>query len=374
MSKKEQDPFNAFNWDEEIAEVDFFGEIEKNVQTVKEEEEEKPVETEDTKDDPKKTVEKEEDDDEGVFEDLEVVEDEDEEEDLENDDVDSEKSTTNIKDSVQHLIDQGLLELDEGEELPENVDNDFLANKIETSIEKRFEESIQDLPEEVKNIIKYVHNGGNLKDIISVASESSELNEDIDLTNEANQEKVMKYLLKEDGEDDEIIEANIEFLKDSGKLSSVVEKKFNKWKAAKEEETQKLVKQQEKQRKLARENQVKFKKDIGEYLSESEEIKGLTISRKEAKELPNYISDTTVVMEDGRKITPFYRDLFEALRDKDKIIAIAKLVRSDFDFSDVKKSIVTKQTRELKKDLQRQGNKSPEKRSSQKKVRLIDLI
>ena len=39
MKKKEQDPFNAFGWDEETTEVDFFGEIEKSVNPAKEEEE-----------------------------------------------------------------------------------------------------------------------------------------------------------------------------------------------------------------------------------------------------------------------------------------------------------------------------------------------
>jgi len=368
MNKEKQDPFNAFNWDEETTEVDFFGEVEKSVQTEKKEPENTEVEEE-----VEKKTETTEEEPEDTFQDLEIVEEE-EEDSSENDEASSEKSTTNIKESIQHLIEQGLIELDEDEELPEDVDNDFLTSKIEASIEKRFEESIQDLPDEVKNIIKYVHNGGDLKDIISNLSESSDINEDIDLSEESNQEKVMRYLLKQDGEDDELIEANIEFLKDSGKLSSVAEKKFNKWKASQEEATQKIVKQQERQKLLAREQQVKFKKDIGEYLTENEEIKGLAISRKEAKELPNYISDTTIKLEDGRKITPFYRDLFESLKDKDKLIAIAKLVKSDFDFSDFKKNIVTKQTKELKKDLQRQENKSPEKRSSQKKVRLIDLI
>lgn len=372
MSKEKNDPFNEFNWDEETTEVDFFGEVEKSVNSSKEEPE-KEVETEKVKEEEKKVEEISDEEDDEAFKDLETFEDEDSKESLQEDDGTSENSTANIRDSIKHLVDIGLLELDEDEELPKNIDNDYLSSKIENTIEKKFEESIQDLPEEVKNIIKYVHNGGNLTDIISKVSESSNIDENIDMSEEANQEKVLKFLLKQDGEDDEVIEANIEFLKDSGKLASISQRRYNKWKENKEKEAQNLVEQQKRQRAIAKENQIKFKRDISEYLNEVEEIKGLSISKREAKELPDYISDTTIKLEDGRQITPFYKDLFEALRDKDKLVAIAKLVKNDFDFSDIKKNIVTKQTKNLKEDLQRQENRSPEKRSSQKK-RLIDLI
>ena len=370
MKKENQDPFNAFGWDEETAEIDFFGEVEKNVNAPLEEEKtEEESEESETEKEKQEKIEQEKDE---VFKDLETFEEEDEEDSDEIDVAPSKTPTTNIKDSVKHLIEEGILDLDEDEELPEDVDSNYLYSKIEKSIEKKFEDSVAGLPDDVKNLIKFVHNGGSMKDFVSSISDSFELSEDIDLDDEDNQEKVMRHLLKEDGEDNELIEAQIEFLKDSGKLSSITQRKFNRWKAEKKEETDNLLAQQRQQKTLARENQIKFKKDIGDLLSESQEIKGLSVSQKEIQELPSYISDTSVKLQDGRQITPFYRDLFESLKEPEKLIALAKLVKSDFDFSDIKKGIVTKQTRKLKEDLQRQ-NKSPEKRSSQK-TRLIDLI
>lgn len=72
-------------------------------------------------------------------------------------------------------------------------------------------------------MIKYVHNGGDYRDLLDTLAESSEIDEDIDITDEKNQEKILKVLMSQDGEDDEIIEAQIEFLKESGKLASIAE-------------------------------------------------------------------------------------------------------------------------------------------------------
>ena len=367
MTKKtEQDPFNAFGWDEETSEIDFFGEIEKSITPEKEEKAEEVEDVTDVTDPIEEKKEEEEDTD--IFQEFEQVEEQEEDTDGEEEEkpADPDKdSPVNIKNSVKHLFDDGTLELDEEEELPEEIDSDYLKNKIEASIEKKFEESISDLPDDVKNIIRYVHNGGSLKDIVSTLTQETELSEDIDMEEEKNQEKVLRHLLKEEGEDEELIEAQVEFLKDSGKLSSISQKKFDKWK--------KDRKAQKKAKIAARENQAKFKKDISTLLSENPEVKGLSFSKKEIQELPSYISDTSVKLQDGRSITPFYRDLFESLKNPEELLAIAKLVKTKFDFSDIKKELSTKHSKKLKEDLQRQTDNKP-KRSSQKTNRLIDYL
>lgn len=368
MNKKtEQDPFNAFNWDEESTEIDFFGEVEKNMAPEKEEEEEVEVVEKEEETSKNKEEDKEE---ENVFEDFENLDDDKEEEE---DVAPLKKTTTNIKESVKHLFEEGTLVLDEDEEVPEEIDNEYLTSKIEASIEKRFEEGIASLPDEVKNIIRFVNSGGALKDIISSVTQDTGISVDIDMDEEKNQEKVLKHLLKEEGEDDEFIEAQIEFFKDSGKLSSISKKKFERWKKNKDLDSQKLIEEQKRTKVAARENQARFKKEIGVLLSENPEIKGLNFSQKEIQDYPSYISDTSVKLQDGRSITPFYRDLFESLKNPEELLAIAKLVKTKFDFSDIKKDINTKQSKKLKEDLQRQSENTPKKRSSHKK-RLIDLL
>jgi len=65
------------------------------------------------------------------------------------------------------------------------------------------------------------------------------------------------------------------------------------------------------------------------------------------------------------------------MKDKEKLVLMAKLLRNDFDFSSITKSIDTKRTRELKDNLQRQAESKSVKSnngSSQKPQRLIDLL
>ena len=54
----------------------------------------------------------------------------------------------------------------------------------------------------------------------------------IDLNKEENQQKVLEVLLKEEGLDDDLIETQLTFLKDGGKLKAFAEKKYNNWKEA----------------------------------------------------------------------------------------------------------------------------------------------
>lgn len=369
--KETNDPLDSFNWDSQVGEVDFFGEVE-NVTNPKVEELEKKEEEETAKE----VKDAETEDEKDIFKELEDNADveEVEEETEETDKETSEKSSSTLKESLKYLVEQGVVELGEGEDLPEDIDNDYLMDTIDKTVDKKLEESIKSLPEELKNIIKYVHNGGDYRDLLDTLAESSEIDEDIDITDEKNQEKVLKVLMSQDGEDDEIIEAQIEFLKESGKLASIAEKKFNKWKEERAEEMKEQVEVQAKRKQAARESQLKFKKDLSTLVTENQEIKGLSISKKEAGELPSYISDTSVKLQDGRQISPFYKDLFEALKDGEKTVALAKILKSDFDFSDLKKTIVTKSTKELKNNIERQEKKSPKERSSQTKKRLIDYL
>ena len=260
----------------------------------------------------------------------------------------------------------------EGDEAVE-VTQDLLAERIEQSIEKRFEESIKGLPGELKNIIKFVSNGGNFYDIISNYASNENLDPDVDMTDEVNQERVLRAILEEEGKDDELIDSQIEFYKDSGKLENIANKYFDKWKENREKEVEAQVEQQRLAKQQAAQNQKVFKKELTTFISESENVKGLSINKKDVEELPDYISNTTVKLQDGRQITPFYRDLFEAFKDKEKVVILAKLVKNGFDFGDIKKEVSTKQAREIKNELQRQ-NKNQPKEAHKTQKRLVDLI
>ena len=378
MTKVKQS-LDSFDWDAMAKEADFFGEnapegmVLEDEKTSKTDKEEKPGEVESTKEPEgsKEKTENENEDGEDLFAEFSG-------ETLKNTEEDETKgaektSATSYKDLYTSLKSSGILEVEaEGDEAVE-VTQDLLAERIEQSIEKRFEESIKGLPGELKNIIKFVSNGGNFYDIISNYASSENLDPDVDMTDEVNQERVLRAILEEEGKDDELIDSQIEFYKDSGKLENIANKYFDKWKENREKEVEAQVEQQRLAKQQAAQNQKVFKKELTTFISESENVKGLSINKKDVEELPDYISNTTVKLQDGRQITPFYRDLFEAFKDKEKVVILAKLVKNGFDFGDIKKEVSTKQAREIKNELQRQ-NKNQPKEAHKTQKRLVDLI
>ena len=378
MTKIKQS-LDSFDWDAMAKEADFFGEnapegmILEDEKTSKTDKEEKPGEVDTTKEPEgsKEKTENENEDGEDLFADLSG-------ETLKSTEEDETKgvektSATSYKDLYTSLKSSGILEVEGEEDEAMEVTQELLAERIEQSIEKRFEESIKGLPGELKNIIKFVSNGGNFYDIVSNYTSSENLNPDVDMTDETNQERVLRAILEEEGKDDELIDSQIEFYKDSGKLESIANKYFDKWKEDREKEVEAQVEQQRLAKQQAAQNQKAFKKELTTFISESESVKGLSINKKDAEELPDYISNTTVKLQDGRQITPFYRDLFEAFKDKEKVVILAKLVKNGFDFGDIKKEVSTKQAREIKNELQRQ-NKNQPKEAHKTQKRLVDLI
>ena len=378
MTKIKQS-LDSFDWDAMAKEADFFGEnapegmILEDEKTSKTDKEEKPGEVDSTKEPEgsKEKTENEDEDGEDLFADLSG-------ETLKSTEEDETKgvektSATSYKDLYTSLKSSGILEVEGEEDEAMEVTQDLLAERIEQSIEKRFEESIKGLPGELKNIIKFVSNGGNFYDIVSNYTSSENLNPDVDMTDEVNQERVLRAILEEEGKDDELIDSQIEFYKDSGKLANIANKYFDKWKEDREKEVEAQVEQQRLAKQQAAQNQKAFKKELTTFISESESVKGLSINKKDAEELPDYISNTTVKLQDGRQITPFYRDLFEAFKDKEKVVILAKLVKNGFDFGDIKKEVSTKQAREIKNELQRQ-NKNQPKEAHKTQKRLVDLI
>jgi len=377
-----------FNWDSNVTDVDFFGET----TSIKEEEsKEKEVEQEEEgkkKPESKKEEEKKKEEEENAFSAFEE-----EEESSKKNPTYKEKEKTDEEDEpksaepatvVNFLIDQGILDMDEDElkefdELDEIDKAEVVKDYFEKAVEDRFAEGIKSLPDTLKNLIKYAINGGNVNTLIQSMSKStgSGLSEDMDLENVNDQEALVRQKLVDEEYDEDYITSQLDYLKDSDKLKITAEKYFDKWKKGRSAEQEKEVKRIEALKKAARENEIKFKKDISEFTSKLEDIKGFKLSKKDVNEMPDYIGTQNVKLQDGRTITPFYRDLFEAMKDKEKLVLMAKLLRSDFDFSSVTKSVDTKRTRELKDNLQRQSESKSVKSnngSSQKPQRLVDLL
>lgn len=316
----------------------------------------------------------------------EVIEDEDEgEQDTPETGKDKSKKTkveeSTTASALSLLKEKGILdfELEEGEELTEDLAEELLEEKFDEAIEGRIEELFTDLPDVVKQMIKFTKDGGDPLAFVNNLSKSVEggLTSSLDLTKESNQELVMKTMLKKEGYDDEYIDTQIEFLKDSGKLELMSKKQFDVWNKKQTETNEQLVKAQEQKKKEERES-VKIKKtQLAASLQTMTDVDGLKLNPKDKRELPSYMHDKTVELTNGSVISSFHKDVWEALSNETTALQLAKMLRErkqdgSFDFGKIEKNAETKVTRKMKDSVQRNKNITPQvsaaKISSQKSL------
>lgn len=292
---------------------------------------------------------------------------------------DKEESTTSS--ALNLLKDKGILdfELDEGEELTEELAEEILEDKFDEAIEGRIGELFAGLPDVVKQMIKFAKDGGDPTTFVQTLAQatSTGLTTNMDMSQEANQEAVMKTMLKKDGYDDEDISTQIEFLKDSGKLKAMAEKRFDVWNKNQEKETAALTAAQENKRKQDREELRERKATLIAELQTTTEVDGIKLNSKDKREIPSYIFDKNIELENGSKISSYHKDVWEAMSNKKASLQLAKLLRErkkdgSFDFSKIEKIAETAVTRKVKDNVQRNKDITPQvsvgKISSQKSL------
>jgi hypothetical protein len=249
------------------------------------------------------------------------------------------------KDTIEFLKEKGLLnfELAEGAELTEELAAEILEDTWEDSIQAGVEETIKDLPDAVKDLVRYASKGGNVTELLSQMSKhaSTGLDKDSDMSVEANQIAAVTLDLQSQDYDAEDIATQIEFLKDSGKLETFSTKAFTKLLARQEKERKAGLIQIEESKVKTKATQKKYKEELTEYLGSVDNFKGIVLNKKDKETLPSYIADVKVPLQNGTTVSKFQADLFAILGDKSKLVGLAKLVNSDFDFSSISAKTIT---------------------------------
>lgn len=373
---------NFSGWDKNVPEIDFFGESPDPVET-----EQDSNDLQENKNDGKEKDQEENNKAETKEKDPEIDffgEDQEESEKTisskEEDDI-SVESDNSIS-TVNFLKERGLIdfELDENTALTSELAEEILEDSFDEKVEDRVKELFDELPQVVKDLNKFVIKGGNADDFFKsfAKQNTSNISLDIDLTKESNQELIIKNQLKSEGYDDDYISSHLEFLKDSDNLKKIAETHFNKWKAKNEKEQARLLKEQDDKAKLEKENRRKFKNKVTNFISETEELNGVYLSKSDKRTLPNYMTDRTVKLQNGGAITSMQRDLYAALQDDSKAVLIAKLLKNDFNFKDIEINAQTKVTKKIKENIRRNKADSPSKsatNNSQKQVKnLVDYF
>lgn len=370
-NNKNLDTFSG--WEQVSEDVNFFGEDTQIVTEV-------PVETkkeEEGKETPEKKKEEvveddskffgEVEDDEPLFdtEEKETVVNENTEEETETpkeekEEIEEEEELVGSIGALTFLKEKGTIdyELEEGEELTEEKAAEILEDEWENSIESRVEELFEEMPKFVKDLNKFVLQGGDVRKFLSAMTKNSKVDTSVDLSIESNQELVVRQSLSEEGYDEDYIQTQIDFLKDSNKLENFSKNKIQKKKEREDREAEALKEEQRKLKEQQKVQQRKAKTKLASTVSNLEEIKGIKLSKVDKKELPNYMLERNVKLQNGGKITTMQKDIMEALQDENKAIFLAKLLRNDFDLSDLAKEVQTKVTKKVKDGIRRNKRSS----------------
>jgi hypothetical protein len=277
--------------------------------------------------------------------------------------VNKEKEEINV---LSIFKEKGIIDFEDTElEGVEDTD-EFLTQKLDEVVEAKVKDYFDDVPEQNKEIVKYLLQGGNVSDLLQTYSQAGQFSEDLDIEEESNQILVVKKLMIEDGESEEFVDSYIESLKETGKLKIIASKKFDKWKEEFEEDKKSTLKANEERIKKEKETIFKTKTEFAELLKDKKELGIMPIAPEDKKVLPSYLSEKSVKLQNGQKITPFYSDLFyKVLANKTSAAQLAILVKSakedgTLDFKRIENTIKTKETKEIKEELARANkNKKP---------------
>lgn len=278
------------------------------------------------------------------------------------------------------LKNKGFLdyELEDDEELTEELAEELIEDKFEETIEERIAEKLGSLPEDVQQVVQYVLKGGSLNEFLRQVSQTNtgSITEDLDMASEDNQKLVVRELLLQEDFDEDTIEAQIDLLKDTGKLKTFAEKKFTKWLNENKSSRTALLNQQEQRKREIKETIRESKRKVAETLNTVEEIGGLEASKEDKKVLPSYINDRNVKLQNGAEISEMQKELYYELPKNEKaMIQLAILLRNrnadgTFNFDNIANKIKTNITKDLKQNLRRNKTsipKSGDKRSSEGK-------
>lgn len=309
---------------------------------------------------------------------------EDDDDDLEGDQkkkpAEKTSKEVNHMNTLSFLKDKGLVEyeLEEGEEMDETLAEEILEESFEDRVESRVSELFEELPPVVKNFNKFVINGGDPKQFLSNYSQQGAakgLRLGMDLSDEKNQEAIVRASMNADGHDPEYIDSQVQFLKDSKNLAKISKKSYKVWEKEEKHREKALLEEQVAARQADKERRKEVRSNVSKIIGEQEDFNGMKLTRDDKRSLPGYMTGLTVKLENGGVVTPMQRDLNKILNDEKQAILLATLVKSGLNFEELKKQLNTQVTNNIKDDVRRNKKASSPKKSSQgkrKKIRLAD--
>lgn len=189
---------------------------------------------------------------------------------------------------------------------------------------------------------------------------------EMDLSNEINQERVMKQALTNQGFDPEDVETEIERLKNYGDLESVATKHHKvlvKNEAAKLQELENKSAQELQQKQAIRNQYINNVQTILQDKVKAKEFDGIPINPKLAGELQDFLLVDKWKTPSGETLTDFDRAILDMKKPENhamkvKVGLLLKMLEKDPTLSTIQRTGVTKKSNELFGEVARQVTKA----------------
>lgn len=244
------------------------------------------------------------------------------------------------------LKEQGILSVDL--EADEELNSTKFLEIFEKELGKRVEDEIEafagGFDDEAKAFIEFKKNGGSTVDFLKLYLNQSELPVD-SVESVEDQERFMRHYLRtvEEMDSDEIDE-EIDVYKERGQLEKKATKAFDKVSAEINRQKESELERQKAQKEAEDKSRMEFVGKLGTALKDNDVIGEFNITTSDKKELLDFIVKPTV-KTGNRKMTGMQAKINEIYSDPEKLLLFAKLVKSDFDLSDIVKKAETKVTK-----------------------------
>lgn len=292
------------------------------------------------------------------------VEEEEEEVNLENDE-DEEGDENQFEIFANGLIQAGMLNVEEGEEIEWN-EQTFLA-KMNDTIEDKAWNQLEQLATEtygeagVQMIEDIFINKVPVQEYLQKFS-NEQIVENVDLSVEANQERVFRLYLAKTGMDEDEIQDQLNYARDNDRLEAYSQKYHTKLVEKMQQERAILAQESEARVQVMRQKEEEREQlyaDVLDGAIASGSIEGYPLNEQAANELFDFVLSKPHVLPNGQRISEFeYKLARMRQEDPSKFLAVAKLVQSNLDLSPVKRKAVTEETNSLFNNLKTKSKKS----------------
>lgn len=254
-------------------------------------------------------------------------------------------NTNEVRTTLKVLKDKGFLDEDFDLEDKDIDEESILEDIFENNIEQKLDDLFKNLPEELVALNKVAMKGGNIYSVLQSFSNNI-LESDLDITDEKNQEKIMKYILSKKGYDNEYIESQLDFLKSTNRLKNTSEKEYSLYQQNLKDIAKNKLKETEDLEKNRKEAERKIKTTYTNFL-EKKEIGQIPINQKTKTSVLEYLTDKNFKLN-NQPISTFFKDVLEVIKDPEKAVQLALLFKNrdkegNFNFDFIKNKINTKQ-------------------------------